>query len=1035
MKVINSFQTALKQLNQEQRAAVDTIDGPVMVVAGPGTGKTQVIALRIANILQKTDTEPDAILALTFTESGARAMRERLLELIGPPAYYVQISTFHAFCVQVIRDHPDYFQLDPSQEPLSELERLELVQTFLSKGSFQVIKPVGAPLHYTKAVLGAISDLKREGIDPEEFSELLDQEADFLDSSKAEELTKTETSKRRRNLSKQRELLVIYQDYQQALTDSRRFDFEDMINSVTTVLTKEQDLLRSLQERFHYLLVDEYQDTNSAQNELLLLLTSFWGQDANLFVVGDPDQSIYRFQGASIENQLEFIKHFPSSTVITLRENYRSTQSILDAADSLIAHNNLRINDVVPSVDPHLTSQSGKGSKLRLATLSSHPAELVFLAEDIKQAIKKGTPANEIAVIYRTNDESAAIADTFAKFGLDYQVQGGANVLEDPTVKNFVKILRVVDELKRKQEDEDLFTILHYDLFKIESLDVLKLSRYASDHKLSLFDLLANQALLDELELTTRPALDSTLELLTTFSKLDANLVFTDFFEQVLNVSGYLNWVLKQPEAHHRLARINTLFDEVKRMNRASHTLNLAGFLRNLQIMEDNHLRLDENSYGKSEDAVTLTTAHSSKGLEWDHVYLTRAIDAHWGNNHVRTLLPLPDNLLPHTNLNEKEKNEDERRLFYVALTRGRKSVTLTHAKEYSSFGRTRASAPSMFLAELGDSHTSELDTTKIETEAHTHLENLLKSPTLAPVSTKETPYLEELVANFALSVTSLNTYLECPYKFKLDKLYKVPHSKKPHLAFGTAVHSALESFYREFKDTSHLPDKDFLLTEFTTALDKEILTKDDHATRLEQGQAILSSYYDYFQDDFKEPLFLEKFFRVVLPTQPGSPVVASAKAGGSQSITLTGKIDRIEWYHPEPAEGLDPKDRLVKVVDYKTGKGKTKGQIEGTTKDSGGDLKRQLVFYKLLLDLDRRLKNISFGAAELDFIEVPDEKGKSGRHTVRVTADEVGELKKLIKKVMADIKDLKFPRTTDYSICGNCDFRDHCYPSGLPTR
>jgi len=1004
----SAFTKAKQDLNEQQRLAVDTLEGPVMVVAGPGTGKTQTIALRIANILKNTDTDPDAILALTFTESGAKAMRERLLSLIGPAAYYVEISTFHSFCTNVIRDNPDYFTLDPSAEPLSELEHLKLIHNLLDHHKLKLIKPINTPYHYARAIANGISNLKREGVSPEEFSQVLKEELIFLDSEEAKELNKTELSRRRRELTKQQDLLDLYHAYQQAINSDHRFDFEDMINEVTSAFREHQDLLRTYQERFHYFHADEYQDTNSAQNELLLLLASYWGEQANIFVVGDPDQSIYRFQGASIENQLSFIKVYPNASVITLRHNYRSTQNILDAADSLISHNNLRINDVVEGVDSHLQSTKGQGSKLRLASLSSNTAELIFLAEDIKKRLTQGIKAKDIAIIYRTNSESTQIAETLVRYGLDYSVTGGANVLEDPTIKNFLRLLRVVDEMHRRAEDEDFFTLLHLDLFQIAPLDVLRLSRLAGSKRLSLFEVLDDSTLLDSLSLSTRPALESTLSLLIGFSKLDANHAFVETFELILNNSGYLSWVLNQPDAHHRVSRLNTLFEEVKRMNRSDHHLNLRGFLDNISLMQENNLRLEESSFGLSDNAITLTTAHSAKGLEWDHVYLTRAIDGSWGNNRSRQLLALPENLLSNTDLSEKEKNEDERRLFYVALTRGRESVTLTFAKEYTRYGSSRAVSPSMFVEELGNSLLQTLDTSAIEKESHHHLETLLTPFSPLSLDSKERTFLSELVEDFALSVTALNTYLECPYKFKLDKLLKVPHSKKSHLAFGTAVHSALEGFYRELIDTGHLPSQDSLLKLFESALTREVLTNIDHQTRLTQGREVLAAYYDFFQDDFHPPLFLEKFARVHLG-----------------DITLTGKIDRVEW--------LDQADRTIRVIDYKTGKGKTKGQIEGTTKDSRGDLKRQLVFYKLLIDLDRRLKNITFGEAELDFVSVPADKNKSGRHRLSVTTEEVDTLKEVIKEVMADIKALKFPRTSDPKPCATCDFRDHCWPEGIP--
>lgn len=1002
------FLTHYSKLNNEQKIAVDTIEGPVMVVAGPGTGKTQTIALRIANILARSDTEPDAILALTFTETGARAMRERLTGMIGSPAYYVNISTFHSFCVQVIRDNPDYFTLDPAREPLSELEKLKIIRGIIDSNNFRLIKPTGSIYHYTKALISSLSDLKREGVSPDDLEKVLRLESGELQNSK-DDITKTEFNRRTRDITKHQDLLVVYREYESIILESGRFDFEDMINTVVSTFELHKDLLLSYQERFHYFLVDEFQDSNSAQNELLLLLASYWGEDANIFVVGDPDQSIYRFQGASIENQLSFIKSFPKASIITLKENYRSRQGILDISDSLISHNNLRINDVVESLDPSLKSVEEGEADISLASLSTNTAELIYLAQDIKSKISKGVSPANIAIIYRNNAEAKPLGDILEKYSIEYSVQGGSNVLEDPTVKNFIKILRVVEEMRRKQEDEDLFTILHYDIFTIAPLDVLKISRLASDNKLTLFDIMSASDLLQSIELDSRDRITDTLSMLAHFSELDANVTFPELFETILNESGYLKWILDQSDAHHRIARINTLFDEIKRMTSSDHSLNLKSFLANIDLMNENKIRLEESLYGKNPKAVTLTTAHSAKGLEWDHVYITRLIDGVWGNNKKRELIKLPTGLITNTNLSEKEKNEDERRLFYVAITRARQSLAFSYSDKYSLYGTSRAASPSMFLSELGDSNLRLEDTTAIERESATNLEKLLKTNNSPRSTSKELEFLRELVSRFSLSVTALNSYLECPYKFKLDKLLRVPRSKKPHLALGTAVHKALESFYHKLRDEDKTPPPDFLTQDFEKALSLEILTPKDYELRLEQGKKLLSAYYEFFQQDFQQPLFLEKYFRVHM-----------------DDVTLTGKIDRIEWY--------DKNDRTIIVTDYKTGKAKTKGQIEGTTKDSSGDLKRQLVFYKLLIDLDTRLKNINFKLAELDFVAAPLDKNKSGKHTISITEDEVADLKKLIKSTMKDIRDLRFPRTTDYRICQTCPFQDHCWPEGIPS-
>jgi DNA helicase II / ATP-dependent DNA helicase PcrA len=1015
-KTTKEFDEAYKKLNAEQRLAVDTIEGPVMLVAGPGTGKTQTLALRIANIIRKTDTPASSILALTYTESGARAMKSRLTEMIGSEAYYANISTFHAFCQGVIKDNPDVFILNPASEPLSDLERLKIIRGLIDNSNLTVLRPTGAPYHYASAILGAISDLKREGVDPAEFEELLTAEDLFLKSDEVSELKKTEVAKRQRNLAKNKELNQLFRKYQGVLKDEGSFDFEDMITSVVDAFKQNEELLFSCQEKYLYILVDEYQDTNSAQNELMLLLAKYWGTEANVFVTGDPDQSIMRFQGASIENQLSFVKAYPNATVITLKQNYRSTQNILDAADSLITHNNLRISDVVPGIDPHLNSQMGAGDKIGTAQLSGNTAEVIFIAEDIKRKIESGIEPSDIAVIYHKNFEATVIADTLSKYGIDYTVQGGANVLADPTVRNFLKILKVIYEMRESQEDEDLFTILHYTIFGIDPLDVLKIARSAGDARLTLFDVLGNPDSLSTLNLTSRKQIDETFTKLKNWSAIDANKTFVEFFEDVLNKSGYLNWILDEGTVYseqvrgagHRLAKINTLFDEVKRMNRSDHNLDLKGFIENLEIMEENHIRIEESSYGVSRNAITLTTAHKSKGLEWEHVYIYKAIDGNWGNNKKAELISLPESLLKNVKPSDKEKNEDERRLFYVAMTRAKSHLTITRAMTYSSYGKSQEASPTMFLEEINSDLLTAIDVTRVEETAHKHIENILGNQAVQDTPESEKAYLQDIVDDFKLAATSLNSYLYCAYKFKLDKLLKVPHAKKAHLTFGTAIHSALEHFYLKFKEDNVVPNLDYLLSQFRASLTSSVITKIDLNVYLKKGEEVLTAYFELNQTHFALPLATEKNLRTNLG-----------------DIKLTGKLDRLDW--------SDQASRTVRVVDYKTGKPKTMGQIEGTTQDSDGELRRQLEFYKLLIDSDKSL-NYKFGEGMLDFVEESGLKGKSGERRFQVTNEQIDELKKTIHASMDSIRSLQFPRTTDLKKCEKCYFIDHCYPSGLPS-
>jgi len=337
------FEELYKKLNNAQKEAVDAVEGPVMVVAGPGTGKTQILTLRIANILKKTQAEPENILVLTFTESAATNIRRRLTEIIGVPAYSVSISTFHGFANEIIKSNPESFPTILGANNLTEIDQFKIIEEIILKTDLGFLKTFGDPTYYIRDIIKAISDLKREGISPEEFRVLAEKDKKFFDSrddiyhdyGAYKGKMKLEAEKDQKYISKNIELAVIYEKYQIELRRLKAYDFGDMILELYKQFKKDENLLRSIQEQYQYILVDEHQDTNNAQNKIVELIMSFH-QNPNIFVVGDEKQAIFRFQGASLENFYYFKKIYPSAKLIYLTDNYRSGQVILDLADSLI---------------------------------------------------------------------------------------------------------------------------------------------------------------------------------------------------------------------------------------------------------------------------------------------------------------------------------------------------------------------------------------------------------------------------------------------------------------------------------------------------------------------------------------------------------------------------------------------------------------------------------------------------------------------------------------------------------------------------
>ncbi|HKZ35545.1 MAG TPA: ATP-dependent DNA helicase [Patescibacteria group bacterium] len=997
------------KLNAAQKLAVETIDGPVMVIAGPGTGKTQIIAERIAQILKKTDTLPDGILALTFTDSGAKAMRQRLLATIGRAAYYVNIATFHSFCSSVIQEFADRFAISLNLEPLSELERVEIFNQILSAGQFKAVKPANSPFFHTQKLVKAIQDLKREAVVPATFLKIVNQERLKFSQLKTS-LSATAVMNAKKELYKNQDLARIYQAYEKILTAKGRYDFEDMINFVRLAFKQDKHMLRTYQERLLYFLVDEYQDTNSAQNQVLELLASYWKEAANVFVVGDPNQSIFRFQGASTENFVSFKKLFPKTRIINLEQNYRSTQTILDAASAVIAKNHLRLKQDTT----RLKSQSYfKETNLSLVRLPSEILETFWIGQEIEKLIKKGVAPDKIAVLYRNNADADSLAEMLTKFGLTIDIEGGGDVLKDPVINQFLLLLQVINDAGgHKGDDLNLFTLLNYQFLHLDHLDLLKLSRAVTATKTNLIDFILSEKF-TQLKLDHGDKIVDIISKLSKWRQLDSRNTFSQFFEIVLKESGFLRWLETLPGSVEKLNRLNSLFAEIKSLNQANHQLNLQNFIKDLELMRQTRLAIIEQDLDIQTNSVTLSTVHKAKGREWDYVFIYRCIDTKWGNNRTHELIHFPAGILNYTDLLKKEKNEDERRLFYVAVTRAKKKIYLSYADRYSGSSSGKAAVPSMFISEIPENFVDDFSP-RFDREAKKAIGRLLKPLLSVKPSVKEKQFLDSILKDFKLSATALNTYLACNYKFKLNSLIRVPKAKRSYLSFGTAVHKAFELFYRQYLKTGQLPEKKLLLIYFKKALAQEVLPPETEADFMNKGAGALADYYDYYRPQMVKPLEVEKYF------------------GGFYSkprlddIALSGKIDRIDL--------IDKGKKTVRVVDYKTGPAKSQNDILGKTKNSSGDLYRQLVFYKLLFVQDQRLA-YQVVEAELDFVESGLQKGKFIKRSFDIPDQAVTELKATIKKSMQAIRNYQFNRTTDYRRhCVRCEYRDHCWPEGIPT-
>lgn len=997
------FEELYKQLNPAQREAVDTIDGPVMVIAGPGTGKTQVLTLRIANILRLTDTSPDSILALTFTNSGVHSMRERLVEIIGSRAYRVAIHTFHGFCNELIKRYPEHFPRIVGARPANQADQLKLMEGVINHSRLTFLKPWNDPYHYLTSALQAIDRLKKENISPRDFTIIIKKtltEFEAIPDLRHEKgkyagKIRGKYHSKRTQLYKNRELAVLYRRYETALVEAKLYDFSDMIMEVIRVVEDNEDFRLMLQEEYQYLLADEHQDANQSQNRLLELLASFH-ESPNLFIVGDDKQAIFQFQGASLDNFNYFHRLYPKAHLVTLIDNYRSSQAILDAARSVILASQLiPLDSRIKLLARSHREKTGKNKeRIRIYQAPDSTGELTFLIKELQTRIKNGTPPRELTVLYRDNRDVSPIIEELERATLPYQVATNTDVLADLDVRKLIALLKTIHYFG---DDQYLITILHFNFFGLDGLDLYHLHEHALGKRLNLYWLIRDLPSLQGLGLRQTKSIYGVYKKLERWHGLSRNQSLLDLFGAVINESGFMTALLKHPQAVEKLSRLHTFFDELKSLVAVQPKYSLAQFLDHLATLETHGAALGkQTTIGL--DGINLSTVHRAKGLEWDYVYIVKAYDGHFGHRrrHGDFLLPTRGATIP---LVIDDREEDERRLFYVTLTRARYGVTISYAEQGEG---DRRQLPSQFIEEIDKNLLEYLPVMKESAVRHD-----FSPPPARGLGLRNREYLRQLFHRQGLSVTALNNYLICPLRYYFQNLLRLVRAKDRRLIYGTAMHGALFDFfeiYRTGKKPARRqggPTKDFLLKSFRTRLEREPLSAADQQTVLERGTKALTGYYNQYKKTFVPPLVNELSIRGVLLDSKNSRFVPP--------LRLVGQIDKIELLE----ENGDKK--MVRVVDYKTGRPRTRNEILGKTRGSDGNYWRQLVFYKLLLD---RWDNGKYQVAEgeLDFLEPAPmlgsgkpASGKYRREIFAVTSEDTVALAVTIRQVASEILSLDF--------------------------
>lgn len=980
MSITDNFEERYKNLNAEQKKAVNTIDGPVLVVAGPGTGKTEILTLRIANILKKTDTRPENILALTFTDAGAGNMRRRLSQLIGALAYRTVIETFHSFCNNIIKDYPEYFPTIIGSAHITQVESLSILEGLVEKLTLDILRPWGEPLHYLRDINKKIEELKREDITPEEFKKIVATEEKkfrkkddlYHEKGAHKGKMKGDYKKLERTIAKNMELQLLYAEYQKVLREKRLYDWSDMIMEVRRALESNDDLKLQLQENHQYILVDEHQDTNNAQNKIMELLCDFH-KNPNIFIVGDEKQAIFRFQGASIQNFFYIKKLYPKVKIIELVTNYRSGQNILDGAHSVLPGKN--------------ALKAGGGIKnnpgISIAEFKNKNHEIHFVADKIKGLIETGgVSPREIAVLYRSNREAFVVAEALERAKVSYTIESDEDLLSERFVR---KLLAVFDAVYHYGDGEFLTPVLHIDEFDIDPLDSYRLIAESSKSKVSLYDLVSD---------SENKAIKELGGKIKSWAKSANTSSLSEFLEKILRESGILDSMISSRDAGAFLG-IEKLFTEGKRIATNKAGAEFKDFMHYIDVLREHKLFIKRPRHNVAENAVRLMTAHGSKGLEFEHVFIVNATETSFGEKSDRDHLPL----LPAVYIKgdsdvsmEKNSIEDERRLFYVALTRAKKSVCIT----YSSYDENgRDVLPSPFILEIRDDKKEIVDTTKFEKSLLENPQKLFTERKAPGVLKIDKDFVGELFHSHPLSVSALNNYLSCPWKYFYRNLLRIPSSPEKHQIYGIAIHSAVEDLWRVAKDRE--PSLKFLLDSYERHLGLlGILSPREAEEALARGKKSLSGWFDW-----SRPILT-------------NPVITEFKINGvelSDGVILSGNLDKVEVL----------KKGKVIVTDYKTGKQRSRNDIEGKTRNSNGDLIRQLQFYKLLLKLYDGTEMVS---GIIEFLE-PNDSGGYNREEFEIEDKDLEALSGTIKTVVQEITTLAFwSETCEDKNCQYCAYR-----------